>query len=297
MRRAFRRGAIMAVMAGSLGAVMAAGPVVSASGAAAAVHPVAVRQPTAVAIDPTLGRAAVLRAAPRHALATPAAPALRICSFDGTRSRAPFATATGDLGYDQLRADLLDPAKFGPTGTVHRTVVIEPGVPTITTADLAGCNVFFTSVFTGALSGSEASALAFAWRHKGMALITDADSDTDEQVSVNSILTALGRPAAFTGALACPEGRVRLNGPSDVAVFGPFGDLRGNTWGTSLSAEMTIPGRAMVRCGTSIVRKVIATKLFVGGDPSGFGLFTAPGGGAYDPTNEAAYLNFIGAAR
>jgi hypothetical protein len=286
-------------------AVMAAGQLAGPGRVAASpAHPAAPRAPAHLAMavgqhDLTLGRAATLNAPPPHATPSPAAPALTVCSFDGSRSRSPFATATGDLGYDQMRADLLDPAKFGPSGTVHRTVIIAAGVPAITSSDLAGCDVFFTSVFTGALSSTEASALDLAYR-KGMRVITDADSDTAEQVSANSVMTALGRPAPFTGALDCPNdaagGVVRAAGPGDPAVYGPFGDLRTNTWGTSITAAMTTPNRPMARCGTSIIRNVAAAKLFVGGDPSGFDLFTSPSGSLFNPTNEAAYLNFIGSA-
>src|SRR5712691_3534696 len=66
--------------------------------------------------DPTTGRAATLAAPPTGAVPSVVAPSLVICSFDGTRSRAPFATATGFLGYGHMRASLLDPSNFGPSG-------------------------------------------------------------------------------------------------------------------------------------------------------------------------------------
>lgn len=268
--------------------------------AASPAQPVAAHRATAVTRDPPLGRAATLSAPPGHAIPSDGAPVLRICSFDGSRSRAPFATATGDLGYSQMRADLLNPAKFGPSGSVHRTVVIAPGVPTITGSDLAGCSVFFTSVFTGALSGSEAHALKAAYG-RGMRVITDADSDSSEQASANSVVTALGLSAPFTGASSCSNdaagGMVRHGAPwgsGNAAVYGPFGDLRGNSWGTSITAVLTNDG-TITKCGTEPIRKVIC-RLFVGGDPSGLDLFTSPTGSLHNPTNEAAYLNFIGSA-
>src|SRR5215469_1987372 len=249
--------------------------------------------------DPTLGRASTLAITPRGASPTAAAPSLKICSFSAARSRAPFATATGTLGYGQMRSDLLNPANFGPSGKVHRTIVIAAGVKRITKANLRGCNVFFTSVFTGKLSATEQSALKAAFK-RGLRVITDADSDNPEARAVNSVLTALGFRAAFHGTTACPNdadgGSVRSVGPGDPAVYGPFGDLRGNTWGTSLSSVMArYP--AMTRCGKVIVRSVKDRKLLVGGDPSGFDLFTSPSGFLFNPTNEAAYLNFIGAAK
>jgi hypothetical protein len=248
--------------------------------------------------DPTLGRASTLAAPPRSESPTAAAPALKICSFSAARSRAPFATATGTLGYDQMRSDLLNIANFGPSGKVHRTIVISAGVKRITKANLRGCNVFFTSVFTGTLSATERQALRGAFNH-GLRVITDADSDNPEARAVNSVLTALGFRAAFHGTTACPNeangGTVRSLGPSDPAVYGPFGDLRGNTWGTSLSSVLRrYP--ATTRCGRAIVRSLKHRKLLVGGDPSGFDLFTSPSGSLFNPTNEAAYLNFIGAA-
>src|SRR5579884_2182757 len=75
--------------------------------------------------DPTLGRATQLAAPPAAAVAPVSAPALNICSFDSTRSPSPFATATGTLGYGQMRSDLLNASNFGPSGRVHRTINIE----------------------------------------------------------------------------------------------------------------------------------------------------------------------------
>jgi len=248
--------------------------------------------------DPTLGRASTLATLPRGAVPTAAAPSLKICSFSAARSRAPFATATGALGYGQMRSDLLNPANFGSSGKVHRTIVIAAGVKRITKANLRGCDVFFTSVFTGKLSTTERQALRGAFNH-GLRVVTDADSDNPEARAVNSVLTALGFPAAFHGTTACPNvangGTVRSAGPGDPVVYGPFGDLRGNTWGTSLSSVLRgYP--ATTRCGKAIVRSVKHRKLLVGGDPSGFDLFTSPSASLFNPTNEAAYLNFIGAA-
>jgi hypothetical protein len=287
----------------TLTALLAVPFAVSGTATARSGHPAPVARPGGHATvtrrgDPTLGRASTLGAPPRGASPTVAAPALKICSFSAARSRAPFATATGTLGYGQMRSDLLNPANFGPSGKVHRTIVIAAGVKRITKAGLRGCNVFFTSVFTGRLSATERSALKAAFK-RGLRVITDADSDTPEANAVNSVLTALGFRAAFDGNIACLNdangGHVRSAGPGDPAVYGPFGDLRGDTWGTSLSNVLR-RYRAMTRCGTAVVRSIKHRRVLVGGDPSGFDLFTSPSGPLFNPANEAAYLNFIGAA-
>jgi len=248
--------------------------------------------------DPTQGVATQLAAPPTGAAPTVVAPAEKICSFDGTRSRAPFATSTGDIGYAHLRASLLNAANFGPSGKVHRTIRIAAGVPTITSSNLVGCAVFFTSVFTPALSAAEKSALTTRF-NQGMDVITDADSIQAEMDAVNSVLAATGTAGTVGPGTTCNNdangGSLPTNAKINHFTYGPFGDLRGNTWGTSIAAVVSV-SPSVVACSGTNIHTSPKQNLMVGGDPSGVDLFTSPSGSLFNPSNEAAYLNFIGGA-
>ena len=234
-----------------------------------------------------------------------AVPSLKICSFDSSRSPNPFATTTGDLGYGQIRATLLDPAKFGPAGTVKAAVSIAPGIATLSAATLAGCAVFITSQMSNNLSTTEATALSNAVKG-GMAVIADANSDAASQAAVNSILSALGTgrsvgPASTCTAQTATEGVIsNVFSPS---VFGPFGNLSGGTFATSLSAVVNMAANdiTLVTCSSIVARAEIyrnalgpnSGRVMVGGDPSGEDLFTKSGSAYYNANNEKMYLNFI----
>src|SRR5437773_1754743 len=73
-----------------------------------------------------------------------------IGSLDGGRSARPFLG--GD--FDNIRADLLNPANFGPSGINQSTVSFAPAVSTITPANLAPLEVFVLTE-TNALSVTE----------------------------------------------------------------------------------------------------------------------------------------------
>ena len=242
--------------------------------------------------------AAMVMAGPASALT----PSITICSFDGSRSVSPFATATGTLGYDTLRAALLNPANFGPGGIVPFTVTIRPGMSTATAANLDGCNVLFTSVFTGA-TAAEASAIAAAVNN-GMVLITDADSDPAEQAAVNTLLAAIGGGRSVGPGLACPNSSSGGTiGTADSQITnGAFGDVRGLSFGTSISA-VGVQGAGDVSVVTcpDLVRFGIAHGalsagsglVMVGGDPSGYDLFTNPSEFLFNANNLTIYLNAI----
>lgn len=221
---------------------------------------------------------------------------IEICSFSSSRSDAPFSTAIGTLGYGQLRASLMNPANFGPAGIVKATVNIRAGVATLTAANLAGCDVFFTSRFSGALSGTEATALNAAVQG-GMILLMDADSGGAEQGAVNSALTAIGAAGRSVGPnTTCPaqtptEGLISSS--NTPITNGPFGDLRGQTFATSATAITTKVAAdvTLVSCGGTAGRVEIAKgalsatsgRVMFGGDPSAFDLFTTAGGGFLTP--------------
>src|SRR2546423_1323519 len=98
---------------------------------------------------------------------------ITIGSFDGERSPVPFTGSSPVGGYFKLRAFLLDPSNFGPTGSVHCPVTIAPPTPTITPEYLADKTVFFTSRFRGELSASEADAIR-EFVARGGSVIVDA---------------------------------------------------------------------------------------------------------------------------
>ena len=244
---------------------------------------------------------AVQYAAPNRAAANPGP--ITVCSYDSSRSRAPLTTATGALGYGTLRAALADPANFGPGGTVPASVVLAPPISTATPESLAGCDVFFTSVFTGA-TPAEAAAIANAVI-AGMVLITDANSIAAEQAAVTTLLADLGGGSVGPG-LQCgdnPNGGT-ITGADTQITNGPFGDIRGGTWGTSLSATASLAGGdvSLVTCTNSVRFEIPPGMLgpasglvMVGGDPSAFDLFTNPASGLHNPNNLTAYLNAIAA--
>ena len=230
---------------------------------------------------------------------------LSVCSYDGTRSRAPLTTGTGSLSHARLREALLDPTNFGPSGVVSLPVVLEPAIAVASAATLAGCDAFFTSVFTGA-TAAEAAAISTAV-NAGMVLITDADTSSVEQASVNTILSAFGVGRSVGPALQCPNsssgGAVTSTGTP--VTNGSFGDIRGGSFGTTQSASATVASGdvSLVTCTGSvrfeIPRGALASAsglVMVGGDPSGFDLFTRSGFSAYNANNLTAYLNAFAAA-
>jgi hypothetical protein len=253
-------------------------------------------------------------AAPLAASSSPAkADTIEICSYDHSRSFNPFATETGDLGYGRLRASLLDPANFGAGGIVPVPVTIRPGVGTATTANLAGCDVFFTSVIAVVppLSPGEPAALKAAVA-AGMVLIADGDIN-GPQIPISVILGAFGggRSLGLGGVCdlsttAAPTGGTIATNDTPV-TNGPFGDLRGGTFATTIGAG-AIKGasdESVVSCSSDLVRFVIpqgavapgSGLVMVGGDGSAEDLFTRPGGTVlYNPNNEKVYLNAIASA-
>jgi hypothetical protein len=237
--------------------------------------------------------------------ATGTADQISVCSYDGTRSRAPLTTGSGPLSHETLRTALLNPANFGPGGIVPLPVVLEPAVATATAATLAGCDVFFTSVFTGG-TAAEAAAVSAAV-NSGMVLITDANSNPAEQASVNAILSAFGGGRSVGPGLECPtsaSGGV-VTGTATPVTNGPFGDVRGGSFSTTISASATIGSGdvSLVTCTGSVRFEIRRGALapasglvMVGGDPSAFDLFTNSSSALYNANNLTAYLNAFAAA-
>jgi hypothetical protein len=230
---------------------------------------------------------------------------ISVCSYDGTRSRAPLTTGAGGLSHATLRMALLDPTNFGPSGIVPLPVVLEPAVATASAATLAGCDVFFTSVFTGA-TAAEAAAIRTAV-NSGMVLITDADAPRAEQASVNTILSAFGGGRSVGPGIECPGSATggAVTSTGTPVTNGAFGDIRGGSVATTATASAT-PASAdvsLVTCTGSVRYEIPRGALapasglvMVGGDPSAFDIFTNSGSAPYNANNLTAYLNAFAAA-
>jgi len=229
-------------------------------------------------------------------LAAAAGAQINIGSFDATRSRLPFGTATGTLGYARLRASLASPANFGPGGVVPFTVSIAPGTPTITAAYLADKHVFFTSVFTGPLSASEAQDIQ-SFVLLGGTVIVEGDTTPAEMPSVNSLLAAVGATATIGTTTGCSSGTV-LTPAVNVVTNGPFGSIAGASFNTSTTALGNRDGREidLVTCPMGLHHAFFRAGALIGapgmvmygGDPGGLDLFTT-----VNPNNERMYLNAI----
>lgn len=235
-----------------------------------------------------------------------------IGSFDGSRSRAPFATASGSLGYGQLRGSLLNPANFGLGGAVRCPVAIASPTSEITPAYLADKEVFFTSVFTGLLTAGEVAAI-HSFVENGGVVIVDGNSDPDEQAAANSLLAALGTAASMGSTMACVNlmgstgGQVTAD--NNEVTNGPFGDVRGEDFGVTSTAVIAPvgaavlttcddtgqPGRGLFPAGSLAPQSGL---VMFGGDPSAVDLFTSPTGSFfyYQPNNEKMYLNAVASA-
>jgi hypothetical protein len=156
---------------------------------------------------------------------------ITVGSLDGTRSRAPLATGSGELSSARLRAALQSPTNFGPNGLVRCSVVVASGTPVITSAYLADKNVLFTSVFTGDLSASEAAAVR-AFVARGGCIIADGNSDVSEQTAATSVVAAAGSLATIGPELACPNlsNGGAITGTPNLITNGPFGNVTGASW-------------------------------------------------------------------
>lgn len=231
---------------------------------------------------------------------------ITIGSFDDTRAVSAFATEGFDLGYSHIRAALLNPANFGPRGIVSCDVVIAAGTPAITAAYLADKQVFFTSVFGGDLSADEATAIG-DFVARGGCVIVESNSSGYEQTAATSLLAAIGTTAALTSALGCPNSPTggTFAGAANEITNGPFGNIAGGSFATSISSIITQDGRdtLLVTCdgGANKIRAYFpegaisagSGLVLYGGDPSAFDLFTDPAGGLFNANNEVMYLNAI----
>jgi hypothetical protein len=142
-----------------------------------------------------------------------------------------------------LRSALANPANFGPGGIIACSASISAATDTITAAYLADKDVFFTSVFSGDLSPAEQAAIQ-AFVASGGVVLVDANSIPSEQTAANSLLAGLGTVASLGPGLQCANSSVAgsISAADNLLTNGPFGDLRGGTFGGSPAATATLDG-------------------------------------------------------
>jgi hypothetical protein len=219
------------------------------------------------------------------------ADALTIRSWDDATQRGGdlFNAGSGITEYGALE-----------TALVNAGHTVLPGVSVLTAANLAGVNVFFHGASSHLLSGSEQAALA-SFIQNGGYLIVEANSIATEQQSANTALGGLGLGSPYNGATGGSQSATagRFGSLEACTTVGPYGDLRGLTFGSSLCTDIT-PGAGIVvgmndniTCMVEFMPYAVGGKVLACGDPYGFNLFTDPGGGSYNINNLNAYLNFI----
>ncbi len=219
------------------------------------------------------------------------AQAVTIRSWDDATQRGGdlYNAGTGALEYSAFEAGLI--------GQGHTVL---PGVSMLTAANLAEVDVFFHGASSHILAGSEQSALA-AFVQGGGYLIVEANSNTSEQQSGNSALGALGLGSPYTGITGGNQGPNAglFSNNTTCATVGPLGDLRGQSFGSSLCVHINSTGGTIVGTNVSTDSWVEFTpytgggRVLVCGDPYAFNLFMQPGASHYNPNNLSAYLNFV----
>jgi hypothetical protein len=233
------------------------------------------------------GSSLVLFAILLIALSSGLAAAATIRSWDSANQRGGdlFGAGLGSIEYGHLSNAL--------TGRGH---VILPGVSTLTAADLANVDVFFHGTSSRVVTPAEGAVLSDFVAHGGC-LIVESNSVPEEQQAADAILVAVGIGPCHTGTVGGVNDAA--GGTFDNVVtrttVGPLGDLRGQTFGTSVSSELT-PGTGTVvgRVPGPLVAIVeFSAAVLATGDPYGLNLFQNPTESLYNPNNEKAYLNFI----
>lgn len=183
--------------------------------------------------------------------ATVSAGPIVIGGLDASRVYRPFSGGE----YDNLRARLLDPLRFGALGIVPNAVSFAPDMVAITSAALAGLDVFVMTEVYSSLAPEEVTAVQDFIRGGGCAvLISDTLHVTqplgmDGSFAANAILAGLGGGSVdstdtvgqggLTGSQTATAGNFVNLGASDV-LSGPFGtftsaDHFGGSWHNALT--------------------------------------------------------------
>lgn len=233
-----------------------------------------------------------------EALGVNSAGALTIRSWDSANQRGGdlFNAGNGALQYGAFSSSLLE-----------RLHTILPGVPTLTEANLADVDIFFHGASSKILTDTESSVLR-NFVKTGGCLIIEADSTHSEQISANSVLESLGLGSRYTGAVGgvnSSTGGMFKNTVS-LTTVGTLGDLRGQTFGTSLATDINpmvtdISPQGGTLIGTNgSIRSMVEFQPFANGgqvlavgDPYGFNLFQSSDDSFFSSNNQKAYFNFI----
>jgi uncharacterized repeat protein (TIGR01451 family) len=219
---------------------------------------------------------------------------IELCSASSALSVRPFATAAD---YSVIRGKIADPANFGPTGIVPRSVNLRAGMSTIDTTTLAGCEVILFSELFSAPSPASLAAIDAAVLG-GARLIVDSDSAGIGVAALDAILASFGGGRGANSDGICPNGTRPVSNIDDIATNGPFGDLRGGTFGTSI-ASTVIPAATdhVVVLSPQNMRMVIppgslgtgSGVVMAGSDVSAHNIFAAN-------VNHLMYMNVIAGA-
>jgi hypothetical protein len=144
-----------------------------------------------------------------------------VCSgFNSSRADSGWALPDGEV-FARARGNLSDPALFGSSGVVNRTILIGGGVMTATPSTLAGFNVFFTGwTQTATYTAAEKTALMNAV-NSGMSMVVTTD-DTAHNISDLFGVTLENDLQAGINTTAIPDHPI-FSGP-----FGRISQYRGS---------------------------------------------------------------------
>jgi len=233
-----------------------------------------------------------------EALGGNSAGALTLRSWNSANQRGSdlFKGGNGALLYGAFRSSLLE-----------RSHTILPGVSTLTEANLADVDIFFHGTSSKILTSTETTVLSNFVKTGGF-LIVESDSSHSEQISANSVLESLGLGSRYTGVVGgvnSPTGGTFKNTVSPTTV-GRLGDLRGQTFGTSLATDIDTMVTDITPTGGTVIgengsiRSMVEFQPFANGgkvlavgDPYGYNLFQSSDSSFFNPNNQKAYLNFI----
>lgn len=166
---------------------------------------------------------------------------------------ASHAMALDIRGLSNGRGDIASSGEYDAYRSALSSIgySVSSGVSSVTAANLAGMEAFHANEPSVALSGGEATDLA-AWVNAGGKLIVEGDSTSTISV-LNSFSQALGLGNVFSGSTGGNNGSAAGTFSSNVTrtTVGPHGDLRGLSFGGSITQSLALNGGTLV--GTNSV--------------------------------------------
>ena len=177
-----------------------------------------------------------------------------VCSgFNSTRTTPnPEWSFTSGSHFARARANLADPAFFGPSGVVNRAVTVFAGTGTATPPTLAGVDIFFTGNTPAATYTPAERADIVAAVRAGMSLVLTSDSPDSDISDLFGVI--------FNGSGVDMNTSVLQDHPILAGPFGritqfrgalPSGYFRGWTSGTLLLASSSAgPSMLLIPRGT-----------------------------------------------